>query len=368
MAQINPQPSTGKNESLGRRLFNVLNERFGLDALAYEVPAHANTLPFTLGGLTMVSTVITVISGVFLAQWYTPEPEVANESMRNIMQNVYLGYIFRGVHYWGAQFTLAFIILHLLRVFFYGSYKRPREGNWLVGVLLFGTMAGTYFTGTALKWDQEGYEGLQHNVELAEFIGYIGGWFSPEFADENISQLMRIYISHVSILPLILLALVFIHILLIKRQKISPLPWTTNESGPVKMIASDHDKPHNFAYHFKSLVGYGYIVLGVTIFLSVLFPPVVGPNPESAIEVTKPVWPFLSMFTLEEFTGLTGAFWASIILFVGLIAVPFIDRGYDQRFSKRKFIIAIGVIALAAVIIATLYAYISGTPVHSVAG
>ncbi|MFX7329536.1 cytochrome b N-terminal domain-containing protein, partial [Acinetobacter baumannii] len=75
---------------------------------------------------------------------------------------VYLGSIIRGIHYWAASLTLIAVALHVLRVFLYGSYKQPREGNWIIGAILFGTLIGLFFTGTALKWDQEGYEALEH--------------------------------------------------------------------------------------------------------------------------------------------------------------------------------------------------------------
>src|SRR3546814_10273531 len=72
--------------------------------------------------------------------------------------------------------------LHLLRVFLTGSYKRPREANWLVGVAMFALVLGAIFTGTVLKWDQEGFEALAHNLEIGELLGGAGFWFSGEFA------------------------------------------------------------------------------------------------------------------------------------------------------------------------------------------
>lgn len=81
--------------------------------------------------------------------------------------------------------------LHLLRVYFTGSYKKPREGNWL-GVAMFGLVILALFTGTVLKWDQKGFEALGHNVELGSLLGAAGVWFSPHFA-HRIPILFRLW-------------------------------------------------------------------------------------------------------------------------------------------------------------------------------
>ncbi|MCF6094716.1 cytochrome b N-terminal domain-containing protein [Microaerobacter geothermalis] len=345
---------SNKKEPLGKRIYNTLNERFGLDSLAYEVPAHANTLPYTLGGITAVSTIIAVVSGILLANWYTPTPELANFSIRNITENVYLGYVIRGVHSWSAQIALVALVLHLLRVFVYGSYKRPREGNWFIGVFLFLTMIGLFFTGTIAKWDQEGNEALEHAQAIAGKFG-LAGYFSTE----NVDVITRFFIAHVSILPLILFVLLFIHILLIKKLKISPLPWKQHEGE-----AAYKNTGHNFAAHFKSLLGYGYIVLGVSILLAIFFSPKVGPEPLAGIEVTKPLWPFLWIYTVEEWWGIPGATWVSLLLVLGMFAVPFIDRGKDMSLKKRAWFIIIVLLLAVALLLMTIYAYNSSPVVH----
>src|SRR3989337_1602385 len=76
------------------------------------------------------------------------------------------------------------VLLHMGRVVATGSYKRPREANWLIGLGLLAITLGLVFTGTVLKWDQEGFEALGHNVEIGNLLGAVGVWFSPEFADQ----------------------------------------------------------------------------------------------------------------------------------------------------------------------------------------
>lgn len=351
-------------------------ERFGVDALDYEVPAHSNTLLFTLGGITAISLALTGISGIILAMWYIPTPEEANASIRVIMERVYLGDVIRGIHYWSAQLTILSIVVHMLRVFLYGSYKKPREGNWIVGVLLFGVVMGLYFTGTTLKWDQEGSEALGHGEAIANSVG-LGSFFDSEY----IPALIRLFVVHVGILPVILVALLAIHLLLVKRHKISPLPWKNKQGTAIEhaeaaatvepsiavaqyKVVQGHGIKHSFLQHIRSLIGYSYIALGVVIILAIMSPPSIGPDPIAGIEVTKPVLAFLWLYSLEEWIGVNGTAIVAAILYAGLFAIPFFDRRDTLSFSKRKWIISIGGVVLITLIILTIYAIYSQPVVH----
>src|SRR5262245_9843046 len=133
-----PAPPTGWR----RRALDALDERLGLKGLQYPVPAHANTLAYSLGGLTLICFVLMVATGVFLTQYYNPDPAAAHESVRHIITGVTLGSFIRAFHYWGAMAMIVLVGLHLLRVFASASFKRPREGNWVIGVALAATTAG----------------------------------------------------------------------------------------------------------------------------------------------------------------------------------------------------------------------------------
>ncbi|MFA4840938.1 MAG: cytochrome b N-terminal domain-containing protein, partial [Agrococcus sp.] len=208
---------TGPPRSRVRRAWDVIDERLGISALAYPVPEHANRFAWTLGGITAVSFVLLIGSGILLTQFYSPMPETANQSIRNIETEIWGGSLVRGVHFWAAQAMYVGAILHMVRVFLTGSYKKPREGNWLVGVAMLGLLTFAIFTGTVLKWDQEGFEALAHNIGIGNLLGRIGYWFSPGFA-EQIPILLRLYGAHVVIIPGVILVLVVLHFLLVKRH------------------------------------------------------------------------------------------------------------------------------------------------------
>ncbi len=326
------------------RAADVLDERLGLKALQYPVPEHANNLGWSLGGLTAAALFILIATGIFLTQFYNPTPEVANASVRQIVTGVWAGRFIRGVHYWTAQAMYILAALHLLRVFFTGSYKRPREANWLIGVSMFALVIGALFTGTVLKWDQEGFEALAHNLEIARLFGGAGFWFDPKLA-ANVPLLERLTVAHIAIIPGLILGLFAIHGMLIKRHGISPSPTVPDEPGEVR---------EPFTHHLRRIGAFALILLAAVGVLAVVRPPGVGATPIEGIEITKPLWMFWWMFTLENKIGLKGILYGSGALFALLIAVPFVDRNPQRWWRKRPVAVALGLLVLTAIVVLTI--------------
>ena len=331
-----------------RRALDVIDDRLGLNALQYPVPAPANNLGWSLGGLTAVSLLVLIVTGVILTQFFNPMPEEANASVRRIVDDVTLGKLVRGVHFWSAQAMYVLAGLHLLRVFLTGSYKRPREANWLIGVGMFALVIGAIFTGTVIKWDQEGFEALAHNLEIGELLGGAGFWFSAEFS-ADLPLIVRLYVAHVAIIPGLILGLLAVHFLLVKRHGISPHP-------AIPDAPAEPREP--FTHHLRRIGAFGLLLVGGLLVLAALFPPGLGPTPVEGIEVTRPLWMFWWLFTLEDWWGVDAILWATIALFALLVAVPFIDRRSERRWRKRP--VALGLAAAVLVAIAVL-TYITAT-------
>jgi quinol-cytochrome oxidoreductase complex cytochrome b subunit len=334
-----------------RKAVDVVDERLGIKALEYPVPEHANSLSWSLGGVTAFAFGILVVTGVLLVQFYSPVPESANQSVRDMVTDVWGMRFVRSLHFWAAQAMYVTAALHLIRVFVTGSYKRPREGNWLIGVVMFGLVLLGVFTGTVLKWDQEGYEALGHNVELGDLLGGAGIWFSPDFAD-RVPLLVRLYGAHVVMIPGILVVLMTLHGLLVKRHRISPHPsLPTSDSGD-QAPADEPTEP--FTHHLRRLGAFGLVLLGVLGILSVLVPPAVGPAPVADLEITKPPWNFWWMFTLENWFGLNGILFGGMVFFLLLIALPFVDRNPHRSWRDRPVAIALGLVVLLALAVLTI--------------
>ena len=336
------------------RAADVLDERLGLKALQYPVPEHANNLGWSLGGLTAAALFILIATGIFLTQFYNPTPEVANASVRHIVTGVWAGRFVRGVHYWTAQAMYVLASLHLLRVFFTGSYKRPREANWLIGVSMFALVVGALFTGTVLKWDQEGFEALGHNHEIARLLGGAGFWFNPKFA-ADVPLLERLTVAHVAVIPGLILGLFAIHGMLIKRHGISPSPTVPDEPGEV------HEP---FTHHLRRIGAFALILLALVGVLAVVRPPGVGPTPIEGIEVTKPLWMFWWMFTLENKIGLKGILYGVGVLFALLVAVPFVDRNPQRWWRRRPVAVALGVLVIAILVTLSIMEALSSPVTH----
>lgn len=337
-------PPAPAHRSRARRVLDVVDDRLGIKGLQYPVPEHANNLGWSLGGVTAATLLVLIVTGIVLAQWYTPIPEEANASVRHIVTGVWAGQFIRGLHFWAAQAMYVLAALHLLRVFLTGSYKRPREANWLIGVSMFGLVIAALFTGTVLKWDQEGFEALGHNLEIGKLLGGLGFWFSPKLAG-NVSILTRLYVAHIAIIPGLLLGLFALHGMLIRRLGISPHP----------VLGDTLAEPREpFTHHLRRIGAFALIVLSVLAALAVLSPRGVGPTPVEGIEVTKPPWMFWWLFTLENWVGLKGIVWGTTALFGLLFAVPFIDRNPERWWRKRPVAMAAAVLVLAAIVVLTI--------------
>lgn len=352
-----PSKTSPDSRSRGRRALDVIDERLGVSALEYPVPAHANNLGWSLGGVTATALAILIVTGVIIVQFYSPIPESANASVRHIQSQVWGGGLIRGVHYWAAQAMYVTALLHLLRVFFTGSYKRPREGNWLIGVAMFGLITLALFTGTVLKWDQEGFEALGHNLEIGKLLGGAGDWFSPDFAGQ-IPILVRLYAAHVILVPGLILVLATLHALLVKKHKISPHPTLPTDDTGTQAAPEEPTEP--FTHHLRRIAAFGTVLLGTIGILAVVLPPTVGPPPVAGIEVTKPPWNFWWMFTLENWIGLPGILYGELVFFALLAILPFVDRNPNRYWRRRPVAMAIAVAMV--LVVATLTVLMAITP------
>ena len=347
-------PSTHSRSRL-RKAVDVIDERMGIRALEYPVPEHANNLAWSLGGITAFAFGLLIVTGILLVQFYSPVPETANQSVRDMVSDVWGMRFVRALHFWAAQAMYVTAALHLLRVFVTGSYKRPREGNWLVGVAMFALALLALFTGTVLKWDQEGFEALGHNVEIGDLLGGVGMWFSPDFAS-RVPILVRLYGAHVVIIPGLILVLLTLHGLLVKRHRVSPHPDLPTDATGDQAPADEPTEP--FTHHLRRIGALGLVLTGLLGVLAVLAPPAVGPPPVVGLEITKPPWPFWWMFTLEDWMGLSGILYGGGALFLLLVLVPFVDRNPNRSWRRRPVAMTLGllvVLALAALTVLMLF-------------
>ena len=343
------------------RAWSAIDERLGLSGLAYPVPAHANGIGYILGGITFFGFLILAVTGIWLAQFYHPTPEAARESVVYIMNVAPAGDIVRGIHYWTSTIVMATVLLHLGRIFVTGSYKCPREVNWLIGLGLLAITLGLIFTGTVMKWDQEGYEALGHNVEAGKLLGALGFWFSNDF-EASLPLLGRLYMAHLVILPALGTLLLIAHFLLVKRHGISALPAVADvavDGGPEPVKSGS-----TFAAHLVRMAGFGLLILAATTVLAIVWPAGLGPRPIPGTETTKPPWMFLPFYPFENWFGLAALIWVPAVLFGALALVPFVDRSRYRSPARRRVLIAIGAVVAVALVALVIYATVTAPQSH----
>jgi menaquinol-cytochrome c reductase cytochrome b subunit len=218
-----------------KKTYDWIDERLNItpiwrDIADHDVPAHVNpankmsAFVYCFGGLTFLIIVTQILSGMFLAMYYVPDIVNAYKSVQYITDEVLLGNIVRGMHFWGASLVIIMMFLHMLRVFFTGSYKAPRELNWVVGVLIFAVVMGFGFTGYLLPWDQKAYWATQVGAEIAASVPFLGGYIKTLLIGGDILgalTLTRFFAIHVFFLPAGLLALLGLHFIMIRKQGIS---------------------------------------------------------------------------------------------------------------------------------------------------
>jgi quinol---cytochrome c reductase cytochrome b subunit, bacillus type len=224
-----------------------LEERSGLVGgvryfLFRKVPADINWFQ-TLGSAALTAFLVQAVTGVILAMYYRPDPDTAYESIQRITNDLFAGWLVRGMHRWGASVFIILMFMHMGRVFLFGAYKYPRELNWIVGVLLLllGMLEG--FTGYLLPWDQTSYWATVVGVNLngtGPFVGPFLAQFLQGGTYINADTLPRFYSIHMLLIPGGIIGLIVLHLYLVVRLGVTSPPWSKEAAGTGPL---DGDRP-----------------------------------------------------------------------------------------------------------------------------
>jgi menaquinol-cytochrome c reductase cytochrome b subunit len=223
-----------------------LEERSGLVGgvkyfLFRNVPSDINWMQ-TLGSASLTAFLVQAITGVILAMYYVPsattDPHtgkpVAWESIDNITNHLFMGWLVRGMHRWGASVFIILMFLHMGRVFLFGSYKYPRELNWIIGVLILVMGMAEGFTGYLLPWDQTAYWASVVGINLNGTAPFLGPWlaqFLRSGQEITGATLTRFYSLHMLVIPGGIMALIGLHLYLVIRLGVTSPPWSKEAAG-----------------------------------------------------------------------------------------------------------------------------------------
>lgn len=191
----------------------------------HPVRVHTNSLrlnyTFGLGLISFFLFLILVLSGVMVMFYYIPSTDLAYRSMKDLEFVVSFGVVLRNVHRWSAHAMVAFVFLHMCRVFYTGSYKAPREFNWVIGVCLLLLTLFLSFTGYLLPWDQLAFWAVTVGSNIAAYMPWIGEYLRFLLLGGNeVGQmaLLRFYVLHIALLPLVASILMALHFWRIRKD------------------------------------------------------------------------------------------------------------------------------------------------------
>jgi len=198
------------------------------EALYQRVPNFANAFYYCFGGMVFILITFQLLTGVFLAFYYVPDasgnPAPAYTSVQFIMNNVFLGWLMRGIHFWSANLLIVMVVIHMARVFWTGSYRAPRELNWMVGVVMLLLILVLSLTGYLLPWDTKAYWATNVTIEIAGSAPILGPATKILLlggAVEGPLTLQRFFAIHVFLIPGLLVLLMYVHFRLIRQHGIS---------------------------------------------------------------------------------------------------------------------------------------------------
>jgi ubiquinol-cytochrome c reductase cytochrome b subunit len=338
-----------------------LDQRTGIvtltkDFLTEDVPGGASYW-YTFGSATLFALMLQIATGIFLCFYYAPSTSTAWESTKYLIDKVPAGHLVLSLHYWGASAMIAFMTMHLLQGLLWGAYKKPRELQWIVGVLLFIMTLVLGLTGYLLPWDLNALLASRVAINVAGNAPVLGPAILSLLQDgSGIGTLTinRFFGIHVWLVPALLVGLVGLHLLIFR--------WNGPAGPPID--EAPKLKPGRFwpdQLFMDTVVAFAMfvIIIGLAVFSPAPLDDKADPN--NAQFVPYPAWYFLALYAALDVVGnfppqivQTATLFATIIgptlLIVLLVALPFVDRNPSRRPSRRPWVLGGTALVVAGII------------------
>ena len=317
------------------------------------VPTHLKHGWFALGGTPAILFGIQIVTGVFLLFYYVPTPFGAYDSITTITYDIRFGWYVRSIHKWASELMIVTVMLHMTRVYFTGAYRKPRELNWVVGVIMFFLTLGLGFPGYSLVYDQVSYWAAMGGTEIAEstpLIGPITADFIRGGSEIGANTLTRFYVFHIVIFPAALVGLIVLHIIFVRLNGVTQFEFEGERR-------SRHRTYPLFPDHVLTEAILAILILYLLTMMAIIFPAGLGDRADPLItpEHIKPEWYFFASFRWLKLTnvyiGVVGQ-----IFFAGIIMVwPFIDKALENKFPKTEISIWVGFLGFSFYLILTVW-------------
>lgn len=308
-----------------------------------EIPASAGWHQ-VFGSVAMFIFLTQVFTGAMLAFNYAPTPGEAYNSLRYIVTELTGGSIIRGLHHWGATVMIIVVVMHMIQVFLWGAYKKPREATWMVGVILFMLTLAFGLTGYLLPWDNRAYWGTVVTTQIAGLAPGAGQYVQRLMGAESgvgVVTFARFYAMHTLLLPLAMIGIIAFHVFLVRKHGVAP---AVGDNLPKKKFFPEQVYKDTIAIFVTFLILF-VLAVAVKVPLGRLA------DPTDTTYIPRPEWYFLFLFQLLKFfegkMEVVGAVILPNLAIVALFLVPFIDRGKVIAVTRRTM--AMGVVVIAAI-------------------
>jgi len=317
------------------------------------VPYHLKRWWFALGGTPAYLFIVQIFTGILLAFYYEASPARAYQSVAYITNEVAFGWYIRSVHKWAATLMIVAVILHQIRVFFTGAYRRPREINWIVGMCLLFCTLMTGFTGYSLVYEQLSFWGATVGANITDTVPVVGGFLKRMMLAGdayNQATLSRFFVIHAAILPVTIVLLIAVHITIIRLQGVTEFRFRDEEASTPKSF-------NFFPDHLYTEIIIGLVLMVLLSALATILPATLGPpaNPLQTPEVIKPEWFFYVAFRwLKLFSGTAAVLSMGFIVFV-MFTWPFTDAWLRTRTRFQEASVWVGIAGACAIIALTVW-------------
>jgi ubiquinol-cytochrome c reductase cytochrome b subunit len=323
---------------------------------------------YVFGSATLFAFILQVVTGIALAASYVSSADQAYQSLQFITHDAFLGGVLRGMHFFGASAMVLFVGVHMVRVFLMGSFKFPREMNWLTGsiLLLLTVVAG--FTGQLLRWDQNAVWTAvvaAQQAGRAPIIGVALARFILSGDVVNAATLSRFFSLHVFVIPAGIIAVVGVHLYLVLRHGISEPPKAGQPVDPKTYRAWYEDllkregRPFWPDAAWRDVVFSVAMIMGVIVLAIVIGAPVLTKPPDPAIIEALPrpdwylLWYFAVLAVIPPATEPYIMIFGPLLFGLLLILLPFIANRGERSPLRRPW--AVGIVLIAVMMIGVLW-------------
>jgi len=313
------------------------------------VPEEATAWWYTLGmgWLSFYFFVLETITGIILMIYYIPSVDQAYNTMLQIMGDVPLGNLMRNLHRLGGHFMVGVVFLHMIRTYITGSYKAPRQFAWITGVALLLATLVLSFSGYLLPWDQLAYWAVTIGSSMADsapLIGNATNLIVRGAPDIGQGTLIRFYLLHVLLLPLVAIIVISMHYYAVRKQEISPFYEMFENKSPSKRKIPFLPDQVFFELAVIAMLTFAFIVVNQYFWNAKLEGHA---NPLVTPQHTKAPWYFLwlqGLLKMGDKFGFGVAF--PTLIFGTMFLLPYLDRNPSRRFKDRKIALVAGITAL----------------------